>query len=98
MPLDADVFAVPPGHNAPQQVHVTLGDQAGTAMTVSWVTVDEVGNSTVMYGRAMGRLDMAAEGTHTRYKYHNYTSGFIHHCTLTNLEVNSVTHIHIATH
>uniref|UniRef100_A0A453PW50 Purple acid phosphatase n=3 Tax=Triticinae TaxID=1648030 RepID=A0A453PW50_AEGTS len=86
MPLDADVFAVPPGHNAPQQVHVTLGDQAGTAMTVSWVTVDEVGNSTVMYGRAMGRLDMAAEGTHTRYKYHNYTSGFIHHCTLTSLE------------
>jgi acid phosphatase type 7 len=41
MPTDADVFRVPPGYNAPQQqqVHITLlGDQAGTAMTVSWVT------------------------------------------------------------
>ncbi|XP_062202420.1 purple acid phosphatase 2-like [Phragmites australis] len=86
MPLDADVFAVPPGRNAPQQVHITLGDQAGTAMTVSWVTMEDVGNSTVMYGCAMDKLDLAAVGTHTRYKYYNYTSGFIHHCTLTNLE------------
>jgi hypothetical protein len=31
MPTDADVFLVPPGYNAPQQqVHITLGDQAGT--------------------------------------------------------------------
>ncbi|KAF0914492.1 hypothetical protein E2562_028971 [Oryza meyeriana var. granulata] len=87
MPMDADVFAVPPGPNAPQQVHITLGDHAGTAMTVSWVTTEEAGNSTVLYGRAMDKLDMAAEGTHTRYKYYNYTSGFIHHCTLTNLEM-----------
>uniref|UniRef100_A0A0D9Y1T9 Purple acid phosphatase n=1 Tax=Leersia perrieri TaxID=77586 RepID=A0A0D9Y1T9_9ORYZ len=65
MPLDADVFAEPPGRNAPQQ---------------------EAGNSTVMYGKAMDKLDMAAEGNHTRHKYYNYTSGHIHHCTLVNLE------------
>jgi len=86
MPLDADVFAVPPGRNAPQQVHITLGDQAGTAMTVSWVTMEAEGNSTVLYGRAAGRLDLAAEGTTTRYTFYNYTSGFIHHCTLTGLD------------
>ncbi|EAZ21348.1 hypothetical protein OsJ_37005 [Oryza sativa Japonica Group] len=29
MPLDADVFAEPAGRNAPQQVHITLGDPDG---------------------------------------------------------------------
>ncbi|TKV91860.1 hypothetical protein SEVIR_9G125366v4 [Setaria viridis] len=86
MPMDADVFAVPPGRNAPQQVHITLGDQTGTAMLVSWVTVEAEGNSTVLYGRAADRLDLAAEGATTRYTFYNYTSGFIHHCTLTGLD------------
>uniref|UniRef100_A0A0E0BVP6 Purple acid phosphatase n=1 Tax=Oryza glumipatula TaxID=40148 RepID=A0A0E0BVP6_9ORYZ len=85
MPLDADVFRVPPGYNAPQQVHITLGDQTGTAMTVSWVTANELGSSTVRYGSSPEKLDRAAEGSHTRYDYFNYTSGFIHHCTLTGL-------------
>jgi hypothetical protein len=115
MPLDADVFRVPPGYNAPQQVrgspasaipssvagslissssfdetnqvHITLGDQTGTAMTVSWVTASELGNGTVTYGRSPEKMEMSAEGTHTRYDYFNYTSGFIHHCTLKNLKV-----------
>ncbi|CAN6335265.1 unnamed protein product [Urochloa humidicola] len=86
MPLDADVFAVPPGRNAPEQVHIALGDQTGTAMTVSWVTPDAEGNSTVLYGLAADKLDRAAEGTTTRYTFYNYTSGFIHHCTLTGLD------------
>ncbi|RLM99425.1 purple acid phosphatase 2-like [Panicum miliaceum] len=86
MPLDADVFAVPPGRNAPQQVHITLGDQAGTAMTVSWVTVEAEGNSTVLYGRAMGRLDHAARAPPRATPSTNYTSGFIHHCTLAGLD------------
>ncbi|CAD6254963.1 unnamed protein product [Miscanthus lutarioriparius] len=85
MPLDADVFAVPPGRNAPQ-VHITLGDQTGTAITVSWVTVEAAGSSTVLYGRAPGRLDLAAEGATTRYTFYYYTSGYIHHCTLAGLE------------
>ncbi|XP_062204349.1 purple acid phosphatase 2-like [Phragmites australis] len=86
MPLDADVFRVPPGYNAPQQVHITVGDQTGTAMIVSWVTENELGNSTVMYGGAPDKLECHAQGTHTRYDYFNYTSGFIHHCTLKNLK------------
>ncbi|RCV43910.1 hypothetical protein SETIT_9G332400v2 [Setaria italica] len=44
MPLDADVFRVPPGYNAPQQVYITVGDQEGTSMIVSWVTADELGS------------------------------------------------------
>jgi hypothetical protein len=87
MPLDADVFAVPPGRNAPQQVHITLGDQTGTSMLVSWVTAEAEGNSTVLYGPAADdrRLDRAAEGVTTRYTFYNYTSGYIHHCNLTGL-------------
>uniref|UniRef100_A0ACD5TL11 Uncharacterized protein n=1 Tax=Avena sativa TaxID=4498 RepID=A0ACD5TL11_AVESA len=86
MPLDADVFRVPPGYNAPQQVHITLGDQTGAAMTVSWVTASEPGSDTVAYGRSPGKMDLSARGTHARYDYYNYTSGFIHHCTLANLK------------
>ncbi|KAI4367686.1 hypothetical protein MLD38_023394 [Melastoma candidum] len=37
LPFDADVFAEPPGHNAPQQVHITQGNHDGRAMIVSWV-------------------------------------------------------------
>lgn len=87
MPMDADVFRAPAGYNAPQQVHITLGDQTGTAMTVSWVTENELGNSTVMYGTSPEEMEMRAVGTHTRYDYFNYTSGFIHHCTLKKLKV-----------
>jgi hypothetical protein len=87
MPLDADVFRVPPGYNAPQQVHITLGDQTGTAMTVSWVTASEPGNATVAYGRSPEKMDLSAQATHARYDYYNYTSGFIHHATLDNLKV-----------
>lgn len=89
MPFDADVFRLPPGYNAPQQVHITLGDQAGTAMTVSWVTASEPGSSTVRYGRGSPdprKMKLSARGTRTRYSYVNYTSGFIHHCTLTGLK------------
>ena len=116
MPFGADVFRVPPGYNAPQQVrgspasvtvpifsrthlvfffidlikpqvHITLGDQTGSAMTVSWVTASELGNGTVTYGSSPEKMDMSARGTHTRYDYFNYTSGFIHHCVLRNLKV-----------
>jgi acid phosphatase type 7 len=90
MPMDADVFRVPPGYNAPQQVHITLGDQAGTAMIVSWVTENELGNDTVMYGTSPEKMVVRAQGTHTRYDYFNYTSGFIHHSTLKNLKVRTV--------
>lgn len=67
-------------------MHITLGDQTGTAITVSWVTVEAAGSSTVLYGRAPGRLDLAAEGATTCYTFYNYTSGYIHHCKLAGLE------------
>jgi hypothetical protein len=57
-------------------------------MIVSWVTANEPGNNTVAYGEDPARMERRADGAHTRYDYFNYTSGFIHHCTLRNLKVH----------
>ncbi|XP_008237014.1 PREDICTED: purple acid phosphatase 2-like [Prunus mume] len=88
MPLDSDVFQVPPGHNAPQQVHITQGDHQGNAVIVSWITADEPGYSGVIYWSADSKNQMA-EGVVTTYTFYNYTSGYIHHCTIGNLSFNT---------
>ncbi|KAK4835967.1 hypothetical protein QYF36_016918 [Acer negundo] len=89
MPLDSDVFQVPPGYNAPQQVHITQGDHVGEAVIVSWVTVDEPGSNTVLYWSKNSNKKKKAEGKFNTYKFYNYTSGYIHHCTIRNLEFNT---------
>ncbi|KAG5008004.1 hypothetical protein GLYMA_09G229200v4 [Glycine max] len=86
MPLDSDVFAVPPGYNAPQQVHITQGDLVGKAVIVSWVTVDEPGSSEVHYWSENSDKKKIAEGKLVTYRFFNYSSGFIHHTTIRNLE------------
>ncbi|KAK2446448.1 purple acid phosphatase [Trifolium repens] len=45
MPLDSDVFRVPLGYNAPQQVHITQGDHEGKSVIISWITPDEADNN-----------------------------------------------------
>ncbi|XP_028792375.1 purple acid phosphatase [Neltuma alba] len=89
MPLDSDVFKVPSGYNAPQQVHITQGDLVGEAVIVSWVTEDEPGSSVVRYWSEKSKEKKVAKGKHTTYRYFNYTSGFIHHCTVRDLEFNT---------
>ncbi|KNA08031.1 hypothetical protein SOVF_166400 [Spinacia oleracea] len=89
MPLDSDVFSVPPGYNAPQQVHITQGDHEGKAMIVSWVTMEEPGSDKVVYWREKSKDKRSAKGKMSKYKYHNYTSGYIHHCTLRNLKYDT---------
>ncbi|KAB1669466.1 hypothetical protein E1A91_A05G202400v1 [Gossypium mustelinum] len=89
MPLDSDVFRVPPGYNAPQQVHITQGDHLGNAVIVSWVTPDEPGSNSVFYWAENSELKNSAQGIVLTYKYFNYTSGFIHHCTIRDLEFDT---------
>ncbi|KAG8368198.1 hypothetical protein BUALT_Bualt15G0020300 [Buddleja alternifolia] len=89
MPLDSDVFKGPPGYNAPQQVHITQGDHEGKAVIVSWVTVDEPGSNTVMYWAENSDHKNKANGKMTKYKFYNYTSGYIHHCTIKKLKYNT---------
>ncbi|ERN01269.1 hypothetical protein AMTRI_Chr03g53420 [Amborella trichopoda] len=89
MPLDSDVFRVPPGYNAPQQVHITQGDHDGKGVIVSWVTPSEPGSNTVLYWTANDKHKYHAEGHVRKYKFYNYTSGFIHHCTLRNLKIDT---------
>lgn len=57
-------------------------------MIVSWVTVDEPGSNTVLYWSENSKDKKEAEGKLTKYKFSNYTSGYIHHCTIKKLEVN----------
>ncbi|GMH03584.1 hypothetical protein Nepgr_005423 [Nepenthes gracilis] len=89
MPIDSDVFRVPPGYNAPQQVHITQGDFAGKGVIVSWTTADEPGSNTVIYWAENSTKHLHAEGIVLSYKYFNYTSFYIHHCTITNLEFDT---------
>ncbi|KAI4318343.1 hypothetical protein MLD38_032063 [Melastoma candidum] len=89
MPLNADVFEVPPGYNAPQQVHITQGDHVGKGVIVSWVTPNEPGSSQVIYWKGNSTWKNKAEGKVTTYTYFNYTSGYIHHCTIHGLEYDT---------
>ncbi|XP_009335656.2 purple acid phosphatase 2 [Pyrus x bretschneideri] len=98
MPLDSDVFRVPPGYNAPQQVHITQGDHEGKGVIVSWVTPDEPGSSTVIYWAENNTsLKKSAQATVLTYKYFNYTSGYIHHCTIDNLEFDTKYYYEVGT-
>ncbi|KZV26203.1 Purple acid phosphatase precursor [Dorcoceras hygrometricum] len=90
MPLDSDVFRVPPGYNAPQQVHITQGDHDGKGVIISWVTMDEAGSSTVSYWPENSEQHRnKAKGSVTKYRFYNYTSGYIHHCVIKKLEYDT---------
>lgn len=65
----------------------------GKAVIVSWVTMDEPGSSTVVYWSENCQQKNKANGKVTTYKYYNYTSGYIHHCTIKNLKVNILSFI-----
>ncbi|KAI4376069.1 hypothetical protein MLD38_013863 [Melastoma candidum] len=89
LPFDADVFAEPPGHNAPQQVHITQGNHDGRAMIVSWVYPFKGGSKRVHYHNEKTGEKKHANAIVVKYKWYNYTSGYIHHCTIKNLEYDT---------
>ncbi|KAK9104562.1 hypothetical protein Scep_021406 [Stephania cephalantha] len=86
MPLNSDVCKVLHSYNDPQQVHITEGDHEGRAVIVSWVTPDEADSSTIVYWREKCKYMFSAKGSVLRYKFYNYNCGYIHHCTVKNLE------------
>ena len=68
-------------------MHLTQGDFDGKAVIVSYVTV-KVSKPKVRYGKAKGDHPWVAQGYTTQYEFYNYTSGFIHHVLISNLEVH----------
>ncbi|KAI3519197.1 hypothetical protein L1887_08224 [Cichorium endivia] len=85
-------FPPPSGYNAPEQVHITQGDQIGRSVIVSWVTPVDKHPKYVTYWEAnekdgIGR-NRARSKTKT-YKYYNYSSGYIHHATINKLKYNT---------
>ncbi|XXG81384.1 hypothetical protein AAC387_Pa09g2034 [Persea americana] len=90
MPFNSDVFRIPKGYNAPQQVHITQGDHIGRSVIVSWVTPSEPGSNIIQYGKVRNKTEFEAHCNDViTYKFYNYTSGFIHHCTIHNLQYNT---------
>lgn len=69
------------------KVHITQGDHVGKAVIVSWVTEDEPGSNAVRYWSKNSKQKKLAKGKIVTYRFFNYTSGFIHHTTIRNLEV-----------
>ncbi|TYH71778.1 hypothetical protein ES332_D05G208200v1 [Gossypium tomentosum] len=82
MPLDSDVFQVPPGP-------YNTRDTDGRGVIISWITPDEPGSDTVLYWSENSKHKNRAEGIFVSYKFFNYTSGYIHHCAIKNLEYNT---------
>ncbi len=62
-----------------------------TEMTIGWVTAETNAASVVSYGtKAGGPYPLTATGTSDFYKFSSsYTSGLIHHATLTGLSLNT---------
>ena len=69
------------------KVHITQGGLEGKSVIISWVTPEKPGSNRVVYWAENSPIRNKAEGSVVSYKYFNYTSGFIHHCTIENLEV-----------
>ncbi|XP_022132405.1 purple acid phosphatase 5 [Momordica charantia] len=89
MPVEA--FPPPPGFNAPEQVHITQGDRHGRGIIISWVTPRSPHPNVVRYW-AEDSDENQKQKAHSRittYKYYNYTSGFIHHATIDELEYDT---------
>ncbi|EPS64420.1 hypothetical protein M569_10360, partial [Genlisea aurea] len=89
IPLDSQVFALPKGYNAPQQVHLTQGDYDGKAVLISWTTAGEPGSNKVRYGLSDGNYEFTAEATVQNYTFYKYKSGYIHHCLVDDLQYGS---------
>jgi len=70
------------------KVHITQGDHEGRAVIVSWVTMEDPGSNEVIYWKDKSEEKKSAQGSVSKYKYHDYISGCIHHCTINNLEVS----------
>lgn len=68
MPLDSDVFRVPPGYNAPQQVHITQGDHEGKGVIISWITPYVPSSDEVLYWAENSEVKNHAFGTVVTYK------------------------------
>lgn len=89
IPEDSPILAPPPGYNAPEQIHLTQGDYEGKAVFVSWITPSAPDVSEVYYGTEKGNYTYTATGVMTTYRFFNYSSGFIHHVVLANLQFNT---------
>ncbi|CAA0290577.1 unnamed protein product [Arabidopsis thaliana] len=87
--ISLETFPPPAGYNAPEQVHITQGDHNGRGMIISWVTsLNEDGSNVVTYWIASsdGSDNKSAIATTSSYRYFDYTSGYLHHAIIKEIE------------
>ncbi|CAF2247752.1 unnamed protein product [Brassica rapa subsp. narinosa] len=91
--MSLETFPSPAGHNAPEQVHLTQGDHNGRGMIISWVTpLNLDGSNVVTYWIASNGSDIKRrkkKASTSSYKFYDYSSGFLHHATIKNLEYDT---------
>ena len=73
----------------PEQRWINLGAEP-SSMVIGWITAETDAESVVYYGtKAGGPYSLSATGSSDSYTYGQYTSGLIHHVTLTGLKLNT---------
>ncbi|KAL5557614.1 hypothetical protein UlMin_039850 [Ulmus minor] len=88
--IPVEDFPPPKGYNAPEQVHITQGDRVGKSVIVSWVTPSKPRPNFLTYWEHANKKNQQIVGaTTTLYRYYNYTSGYIHHATIKNLNYHT---------
>ncbi|XP_030506824.1 purple acid phosphatase 2 [Cannabis sativa] len=70
-------------------MHYLKRDHVGEGVIVSWITPNEPGSSTLLYWSEKSHLNYSAQGIFITYSYFNYTSGYLHHCTIDDLEFDT---------
>ena len=79
-----DEFSVGAG-GAPEQFTINYGNSSDK-MVIGWLTADASAATAVRYGTSSGNYPNTASGSGIQYVYSKkYTSGLIHHVTLTGL-------------
>ena len=75
--------------SGPEQRWINLGSSP-SEMVIGWVTAETDAQSVVYYGtKSGGPYSLSATGAADSYTYGKYTSGLIHHVTLTGLNLNT---------
>lgn len=73
--------------NCIEQIHIAQGTNYDS-MVISWLSQEKT-NSYVSYGINSNKLDLFSNGSINNYNFGNYSSNYIYHVTLNNLQPNT---------
>ncbi|CAI9114722.1 OLC1v1015507C2 [Oldenlandia corymbosa var. corymbosa] len=98
MDLPLESFPPPPGHSAPEQVHITQGDHEGRGVIISWVTPKKHPGVVTYWEAGHEQKKHKTSSKTTHYKFYNYTSGYIHHTLIKGLKHDTKYYYEVGQH